>query len=355
MKNVTSTGIAVIAVTALGITAAQAQMPTLTMESAQPGGSTDIAAKNLAEVAARGKIATIQVQGGKTLTKSIVQVAEGKTDISASPFVLNFLLSRGLGPFSGVGKEKGKKLADNLRLLYPYHLAQFYLLSFQATGIDSYEKLKGKTVHNGPPRGGALVTARNVIRLSSGLSEGKGYKGKQIAWGQANAIFLDRSVDAAVRPGTNPASFIPILAAAGKLNIVSIPKAKFEGKGWQKYLNSPGNAPAVFPVSEFAHYGDNVRVVTEDGTFRSVANGGGDVVHKKMDKKLAKALTAAFIKSVPDLRRKVPFAKHQLYGSIDAKRMAICYANGTKPNIRFHEGAIEAWEEAGHKVPDCAR
>ena len=102
--------------------------------------------------------------------------------------------------------------------------------------------------------------------------------------------------------------------------------------------------------------GTDALVNPRDATdFRSVANGGGDVVHKKMDKKLAKALTAAFIKSVPDLRRKVPFAKHQLYGSIDAKQMAICYANGTKPNIRFHEGAIEAWEEAGHKVPDCAR
>ena len=174
------------------------------------------------------------------------------------------------------------------------------------------------------------MTARNVIRLTSGLTEGRGYKGKQIAWGQANAIFLDRSVDAAVRPGTNPASFIPIMAVAGKLNLVSVPKAKFEGKGWQKYLNAPGMAPAVFPVSELAHYGDSVRVISDDNMFRTVANGGGDLVHKKMDKKLAKALTAAFIKSVPDLLRKVPFAKGLLFGSIDAKKMAICYGNGTK-------------------------
>ena len=55
------------------------------------------------------------------------------------------------------------------------------------------------------------------------------------------------------------------------------------------------------------------------------------------------------------IHRKVPFAKGQLFGNIDAKKMAICYANGTKPTIRFHEGAIEAWEEAGHKIPDCAR
>ncbi len=46
---------------------------------------------------------------------------------------------------------------------------------------QAVSKLKGKTVHNGPPRGGALVTARNVIRLSTGgFKEGKDYKGKQI-------------------------------------------------------------------------------------------------------------------------------------------------------------------------------
>ena len=334
---------------------ANAKMPTLTMEAAQPGGSTDVASKNLAEVAARGKIATIQVQIGKTLTKSIQQVAEGKTDISASPFILNFLMARGLGPYSGLGKEKGKELAGNLRLLYPYHLAQFYLIAYQTTGIDSYAKLKGKTVHNGPPRGGALVTARNIIRLSSGLKEGKGYKGKQIAWCQANSIFLDRSVDAAVRPGTNPASFIPIIMAAGKINIISVPKAKWEGKAWQKYLNAPGMSPVIFPVSEMAHYGEKARIISDDKYFRTAANGGGDIVNKKMNKKLAYQLTAAFIKGLPDLMRKVPFAKGQLYGTIDAKKMGICFKGGKIPTIKFHPGAVKAWEEAGHKVPACAR
>lgn len=328
---------------------AQAQNKTLSMTSASPGGATDVSAKNLAEIASANKIATIQVQGGRVLTKTMQQVAEGKTDISAGAFILNSLMSRGFGPYSGLGKEKGAELAGNLRLLYPYHLAQFYLIAFQSTGIDSYDKIKGKTIHNGPPRGGALNTARAVIRLTTGLADGKGYTGKQIAWGQANSIFLDRSVDATMRPGTNPASYMPIYMAAGKINIMSVPKAKFEGKVWQKYVNSPGNIPAVFPVSDMAHYGPNARIISEDGMFRTVANGGGDMVHKNMDKGLAKALTAAFIKSVPDLFKKVPFAKGQLYGTIDDKKMGICNAN-----VKFHPGAVEAWQEAGHTVPACA-
>lgn len=329
---------------------AQAQNITLTHEAGSAGGASDISAKNLAEIASANNIATIQVQSGKTLTKSVLQVAQGKTDIAAAPFVLRFLMSRGLGPYSGVGKEKGKALSANLRLLYPYHIASFYLISFQSTGIDSYAKLKGKIVHNGPPRGAALVTARQMIALSAGYREGKDYTGKQIAWGQATSIFLDRSVDAALRPGTNPAEFMPIYMAAGKVNIISVPKAKYEGKIWQKYLKAPGNVEHVFPVTQLAHYGSKARIISEDGMFRTIANACGDMVHKKMSKKVAKALTAGFIKNLPNLYRKAAFTKSSQFGNVDDKTMGIC-----KSGVKFHPGAIEAWEEAGYKLPQCAK
>ena len=329
---------------------AQAQMPTLTMESGSVGGATDTSARHLAEIAAQRKIATIQAQNGKVLVKSIQQVAEGKTDIAASPFVLQFLMAKGFGPYAGLGKKKGKELSDNLRLLYPYHLAHFYLVAFEGSGIDSWDKLKGKTVFNGPPRGGALTTARAMIRLAAGLNEGKGYIGKQIAWGQADAIFLDGAVDASVRPGTNPASYMPIYMAAGKINLVSIPKAKMEGKAFQKYVRSPGVVAHIFPKRDLAHYGEGVNVISEDDMFRSVSNTGGDVVNRSMDKSLAKALTAAFIETLPDLFRKAPFARGQLFGEIDDKAMGTCNAG-----VKFHPGAVEAWEEAGRKIPECAK
>jgi TRAP-type uncharacterized transport system substrate-binding protein len=346
MKRILAAGCAV-----LFAASAHAQMPTLTHEFAQPGGGSDVSAKNLAEVAAANKIASIQTQGGKTLTKSILQVAQGKTDIAATPMILQFLMSRGLGPYSALGRKKGKELAGNLRVLYPYHgITGFFLIAYSSTGIDSWDKLKGRTVFNGPPRGGALNTARSMIRLSAGLNEGKGYKGKQIAWGQATSIFLDRSVDAAVRPGTNPASWMPILLSSAKMNMISVPKAKWEGKIWQKFLAAPGNVPSIFPVSELAHYGKNLKVISEDNMYRTVSASFSDSVHKKMPKALAKALTAAFIKSVPALQRKVPFAKGLLFGEIDDSKMGLCIAGA-----KMHPGAVEAWEEAGHKVADCLK
>lgn len=81
MKRILLAGVAAL----LAVSSAQAQNITLTSASASPGGATDIAAKFLAEIAAANKIATIQVQGGQVLTKTMVQVAEGKTDIIPIP------------------------------------------------------------------------------------------------------------------------------------------------------------------------------------------------------------------------------------------------------------------------------
>lgn len=319
------------------------------MAAGQPGGTSHVSAQNLAEVAAMAKIATIQVQAGQVLTKVLQQVAERKTDISAGPFALHFLMARGLGPYSGLGKEKGKELAANLRLLYPYHIATFYLMAYRTTGIDSWKKLRGKTVFNGPPRGAALILARQMIQATTGMKDGKDYTGKQIAWGQVNAIFRDRSIDAAVRPGQNPDSNLPILLAAGDINLVSVPKDKYESPPWKKIVNSPGRVPIVNPVKDYAHYGPSVKVVSDDDKFRTVAEAAGEFVHKSMDKSLAKALTAAFIKSVPNLHKKVPFAKGQLLGEIADSKMGICRAG-----VKLHPGALEAWEEAGFKVDACA-
>ena len=347
MKRILMVGAAML----ISVSGVQAQSVTLSSAAAAPGLSTDVVSKYQAEIAAANNIATIQVQTGQVLTKTLVQVAKGETDISATPFILNFLMSKGLGPYSGMGKEKGKALASNVQLLYPYHLAAFCLISFQTTGIDSYDKLKGKTIHNGPPRGGALVTARNVIRLSTaGFKEGKDYKGKQIAWGQANSIFLDRSVDAAVRPCGNPTNYIPVMAAAGKINVVSVPKKLFEGKSWQKYLKAPGMAPVVWNTKDMNVYGPNVKIISDDDKFRSGANSGGTIVNKKMDKKTAKALTASFIKNIDLLFQKASFMKYHYAGSVDDKLHGVC-----KAGVKYHPGAVEAWEEAGFKIPACAK
>jgi len=115
MKSLLALGVA----TTLSLSTAQSA-ENLTGETASPGGSIHLSMAHLAEVAAAKGIANIQVADGQTLTNSIQNVAEGKSDIAGTPYILPFLLSKGRGPYSKLGKEKGAELADNLRALCLY-------------------------------------------------------------------------------------------------------------------------------------------------------------------------------------------------------------------------------------------
>ena len=86
---------------------AQAQSVKLTLECGSPDGATCTGGKHLAEVAAAANVAAIQVSGGKVLTRSVRQVAEGKTDMAGSPFILPFLLKKGSRPIFWCRKREG--------------------------------------------------------------------------------------------------------------------------------------------------------------------------------------------------------------------------------------------------------
>ncbi len=335
---------------AAGTSVAHAQGVTLTMAAGQPGNVADASAKHIAEIAAEKDIATIQLQSGQVLTRTLLQVAQGSTDLTGAPLALAFLMSRGLGPYGPLGKDDGAKTAENLRVLVPFHMATYYLRTFATTGIKSWDDLNGKIVHNGPPGGGALVMARQLLQAVGGLKETESYRGVQIDWGQQNTIFLDGSVDASVLPGTNPDANMPMLVAAGKINLISVPKDVFEGEAFQRLAKTPGRVPVVQDVSDYDHYGDDVTIVSEDDKFRTAGEAGAIFANKNLSREMAKKLTAAFIETLPNLYQKVPFAKGQKVGTIDEDAMRLCGAG-----VKFHEGAVEAWEEAGYTVADCQK
>lgn len=341
---------ALAAAAVLTATSAFAQA-NLTAETASPGGATYLAPAHLTEVAAARGIANIQLADGQTLTNSVQNVAEGKTDIGSTPYILPFLMSRGVGPYAALGKEKGAELAGNLRALYPYTLGIFFLYAFDSKGVQGWDDIKGRKIFNGPPRGGALNNGRSIIQIITGYKDGTDYEGVQANWGQATATINDGSVDAVVLPELFPNGRIVQLGAAGKLTAWSYPKDIFEGEAMQKYSKAPGSAPRILSVAEIeAALGENWTIVSEDDTFRAVATIGGDVVHKDMDEELAYQLTKAHIETLDELKAKAPFASNVGFGEVDIAVSGMCGANP----IKYHPGAVRAWEEAGFDIDDCA-
>lgn len=323
----------------------------LTAETASPGGSIHLSMAHLAEIAAERDIANIQVADGQTLTNSVQNVAEGKTDIAGTPYILPFLLAGGRGPYSKLGAEKGAELASNLRALYPVTLGIFALYAYDSKGLKGWSDLEGKTIYNGPPRGAAVTNARAVIQLAAGLKEGDGYKGVQVNWGQAVKTITDGSADAVVLPILFPDSRITQALASGNMTVWSIPKDKWDSEPFQKYLRAPGSAPFEIPAADASLGEGSVTLVTEDGTFRGLATIGGDIVNKSMSFDLAKSLTQAHIETLDRLKAKTPFARHAGYGIVDSVKSGMC---GPNP-LKYHEGAVAAWEEAGFTIDDCAK
>jgi TRAP-type uncharacterized transport system substrate-binding protein len=328
-------------------TAAMAQV-NLTAATASPGNSPHLAITHLAAAAGERGVADLQVAEGQTLTNAIIDVANGRTDISAMPMVLVFLLSNGRGPFASQG-EAGAGMAANLRALYPYNAGGFALFALESENIDSWDDLEGKVVFNGPPRGAALVNARQAIQLASGLVDGEGYTGLQANWGQLPSMLVDGSANAFVLPLTHPSERAIVLNSAGNVVIVSTPSDVFDSDAYQRIFNVPGNIPIVLPIAALG-YGDGIRVISDDDMIRGLGTAFAEIVHADMDYQLAYDLTTAHIETLDELRARAPYAGNVGFGVLDAAASGFCGAN----TLRYHAGAVAAWEDHGFDVPDCA-
>jgi hypothetical protein len=342
-----TSALAITAVLAAGAAMAQVNLTTATAAS---GSIVHVTTHHMARVLADRGIANMQVQDGATLTNTVLDLAEGRMDMSEAPMILPFLLSRGLGPYSAVGAERGAELASELRALFPFNAGGFGLFAMESANIDSWDDIAGLTIFNGPPRGAALTNARQAVQLAAGLEDGVDYTGHQVNWGQLNALLTDGSMDAFVFPTVHPSDRVITMQAAGDVVIVSTPREVFESEDYQRIFNMPGNIPIELNVEDMG-YGDGVRIINaDDGTYRAMGTAFATVVRADMDYQLAYDITAAHIETLDELRASTPYAANAGHGIVDQRLSGFCGLN----QLMYHPGAVAAWEDHGYDVPDCA-
>ena len=343
---------AAIALTfALNATVAVAQV-NLTSNAAGAGTAGALSATSLVENASESGIANIQLKDGQTGTKYMLALAEGKIDLASGPFILPFLLARAAGPYSNLDKEKASELGHNIQMLYPYTFSIFTLYAYDAKGVSGWDDLKGLKILNGPPRGTAALNSRSLIQLFTGLKSKDDYETVTVNWSQMPSAIIDGTVDAAVIPVMFPGPRVTQASAAGAMTMYSMPKEAFEAKVTQKFLNKPGSTPFIAPLADIqAAMGDGWTVVSEDDTFRGKGVPGGDLVHKNMDEDLAYQLTKLHIENLDKIKSMAPFMATLNFGDVSEEANGLCGAN----IVKFHPGAVRAWEDAGYTLPDCAK
>ena len=237
-------------------------------------------------------------------------------------------------------------------MLYPYTLAIFTLYAYDAKGLSGWGDLKGRKILNGPPRGAATTNSRGLAQLYGGVKHEQDYESVTVNWNQASAAIVDGTADAAVLTVHFPGPRETRNSAAGSMTMWSMPKDVFESEAGQKYMRKPGSNPYTAPVSFIeGKMGDAWTIVSEDDTFRGMAIPGGDLVNASMDEEMAYQLTKAHVDNVDAIASMAPFMSTLNYGVLDPKVAGLCGANP----LKFHPGAVRAWEEAGYTVPECAK
>ena len=344
--------VAALAVTASFASASAMAEVNLVSNAAGAGTAGGLTATSLVGYAAERGIANIQLKDGQTGTKYMLALAEGKIDLASGPHVLPFLMGRGAGPYKKLGKEKGAELASNIQLLYPYTFSIFTLYGYDAQNITSWDDIKGKKVLNGPPKGTATMNSKSLIQLFTGLKAGDDYESVTVNWGQMPTAIVEGTADVVMIPAMFPGPRVTQASAAGAMTMISMPKDIFESEAAQKFLNKPGSSPYVVPLSEVkAAMGDGWTILSEDDMFRGKSVPGGDMVNKSMDEQLAYELTKAHIENLDAHKKIAPFMETLNFGLVDKKSSGMC---GPNP-VKYHKGAVRAWEEAGFKIPECAK
>ena len=261
-------------------------------------------------------------------------------------------MAKAAGPYSNLEKDAAKELGHSIAMLYPYTFSIFTLYAYDSKGISGWNDLKGMKVLNGPPRGTAALNSRSLIQLFTGLKSEDDYDTVTVNWSQMPSAIIDGTVDAAVIPAMFPGPRVTQASAAGSMTMHSMPKELFEAPATQKFLNKPGSTPFVVPLADIkAAMGEGWTIVSEDDMFRGKAVPGGDLVNKSMDEELAYQLTKSHIENLDEIKAMAPFMATLNFGDVSEKANGLCGAN----IVKFHPGAVRAWEEAGHTLPDCSK
>ena len=328
---------------------------TLTAETTTPGSTPHYIDSTLAAVLDSAGVATMQITEGATLTNSVQAVAEGRLDMAPAPLILPFLLSRGIGPYSGVGPEKGAELADNIRVIF-FNAGSAQMLGYyNSNPIEDIRDMSGKRIWNGPPRGAALTSGRAMIQLLSGIKDGEGYEGIQTPWPDTVGSITGGSVDAWTIPEGLPSGREIAIAAAGGITIYDVPSDLLASELGQQILKAPGHAPYSVPIEEFraAYAGNDITVVVDDDSFDSFATAFGQIVPATLDDDVVYNVTKAYLEGEERFLTGSPRGPYTRlsFGDLDGVSQGACGA----VQVKMHPGAIRAFEEAGHSVADCLK
>ncbi|MFY0610233.1 MAG: TAXI family TRAP transporter solute-binding subunit [Hyphomicrobiaceae bacterium] len=328
MKLALQAAVVVMAGTGLMANGATAQI--YKGETAGAGGPPHTMFVTFAKHAADAGV-NIQVNAGKTLTKSMLTAGRGKLAFYSGVPGLVALMSGGKKMYKKT--KDAPDAAKNLRAILGFKAGAYHPVTLAGSGIEDWKDIKGKTVFTGPPSGAAAATSELVIKLITGYAPNKDYKAVRLSWGEGIAALRDKKIDMMMRPADIGSALIQQFGLSGKFRVLTIPDAVVQSDGMKKLFGRPGRGLAAFDGSLYKGQQTKGKINALGffqfvGTHKGVAD---DVVYKA---------TKAFWENLDKVHAAAHFLKEV------SKETAFIAVNAP-----LHPGAVRYYKEAGFKIP----
>jgi len=273
----------------------------------------------------------IQVNSGKTLTRSMLSAGQGKIHFYTGVPAFYMPMSKGVAMYKNV---KGAPEASKaIRFIFSYPAGVTHVLVYANSGIQSMKDFKGKKVFLGPPSGAATFEAKTIIKAATGYEAGKDYKGVVLNWGEGIQAMRDKKIDVLFRPVDVGSALIQQFGLTNSFRLISIPASGQKSGLLKKMLEEPDYQ--LTTVKPKTYRGQkNAKAVTVLGYYLFIgtqAKVSSDVVYKA---------TKTFWQNIKEVHATAKYME-----ALD-KETALAAVTGP-----LHIGAYRYYKEAGFKIP----
>ncbi len=323
--------VSVAAISALMLPAAQAE--SLKAETAGAGGCPyTVMVMNAKYAQAEG--VDLQVNDGKTLTKSMLLAAQGKIDIASSVPAPYLFMQKGIKMYKKLGDE-APELAAKLRGMWGYVCGLYMPIVWDESPIKSWAEFKGKKIFTGPPSGAAAFFSEGFIRVMTGYEPNEDYEAIRLNWGSGQQAMRDGQLEVYMRPLTVPSALMEELTGIRPVRILGAGD-KADDPAMAKFVGVPGRSMGLLKANTFDG------VVNNDVDIRLPAFALTQLAGEHVSEDAVYKLTKSYWENIDEIHANAPFMSAM---SLETAFQSL--------NIPLHVGAYKYYKEMGVTVPDA--
>lgn len=283
---------------------------------------------------AKDEDVVVRVNSGQTLSKSVLNVASGRTELAVSLPGIESAFRRGAAMYSKIS-DQAKELAPNLRSVFGWTGGASMLIAYDGSGIADWSDLKGKRVYMGPPGSNATRNHEISIELTSGLVSGEDYTPVYMGFTEGRDAIRDGLVDAGFVMGAPLTAQNKLMFQNKSGRVIGFNDEHLADPEIRKYLNQFGTVMINLPNDTYELLNNETEVALRGFTQNLLT-------HKDMDEDTVYKLTKAFWENAEETAA----VSALLAAAIDTSNPMIGISTP------LHPGAVRYYQEIGMDVPD---